>query len=61
MHNVSVLGDTLYMGAYDGGFHVFDVSGELKGDLWAQGRQIASLSTADMDGKVQNHHSPGEL
>ncbi|MBC7791370.1 MAG: Ig-like domain-containing protein [Anaerolineae bacterium] len=55
VHNVWVLGDTLYMGAYDGGFHVFDVSGELKGDLRAQGRQIASLSTADMDGKVQNH------
>ena len=55
VHNVWVLGDTLYMGAYDGGFHVFDVSGELRGDLRAQGRQIASLSTADMDGKVQNH------
>jgi hypothetical protein len=55
VHNVWVAGDTLYMGAYDGGFRVFDISGELKGDLRAQGREIASLSTADMDGKFANH------
>ncbi|MDQ4079405.1 MAG: hypothetical protein M3125_01485, partial [Gemmatimonadota bacterium] len=54
VHNVWVAGDTLYMGVYDGGFHVFDISGELKGDLRAQGREIAFLSTADMQGKVQN-------
>jgi plastocyanin len=55
VHNVWVAGDTLYMGAYDGGFRVFDVSGELKGDLRAQGREIAFVSTADMQGKIQNH------
>ncbi|HEU5186301.1 MAG TPA: hypothetical protein VFU01_17130 [Gemmatimonadaceae bacterium] len=55
VHNVWVAGDTLYLGAYDGGFHVFDLSGELKGDLRAQGREIAFVSTADMQGKVQNH------
>jgi hypothetical protein len=54
VHNVWVSGDTLYMGAYDGGFRVFDVSGELKGDLRAQGREIAFVSTADMQGKIQN-------
>ena len=54
VHNVWVAGDTLYMGAYDGGFRVFDISGELKGDLRAQGREIAFVSTADMQGKVQN-------
>ncbi|HEX4935606.1 MAG TPA: hypothetical protein VFV33_20640, partial [Gemmatimonadaceae bacterium] len=54
VHNVWVAGDTLYMGAYDGGFRVFDVSGELKGDLRAQGREIAFVSTADMQGKIQN-------
>jgi hypothetical protein len=54
VHNVWVAGDTLYMGAYDGGFRVFDIAGELKGDLRAQGREIAFVSTADMDGKVQN-------
>jgi hypothetical protein len=54
VHNVWVAGDTLYMGAYDGGFRVFDISGELKGDLRAQGREIAFVSTADMQGKIQN-------
>lgn len=54
VHNVWVAGDTLYMGAYDGGFRVFDISGELLGDLRAQNREIASLSTADLDGFVPN-------
>ncbi len=54
VHNVWVAGDTLYMGAYDGGFRAFDITGELRGDLRAQGREIASLSTADMDGKIKN-------
>lgn len=55
VHNVWVNGDTLYFGAYDGGFHVFDISGELRGDLMAQGRQIAHVYTADMDGNIKNH------
>jgi len=54
VHNVWVAGDTLYLGAYDGGFHVFDVSGELRGDLRAQGREIGHLNTADMDGNTKN-------
>ncbi|CAN5652434.1 Ig-like domain-containing protein [soil metagenome] len=54
VHNVWVAGDTLYMGAYNAGFRVFDVSGELRGDLRAQGREIAHLHTADMTGNVQN-------
>jgi hypothetical protein len=54
VHNVWVVADTLYLGAYDAGFHAFDISGELKGDLRAQGREIASLNTADMDGFVKN-------
>jgi hypothetical protein len=54
VHNVWQAGDTLYLGAYDAGFHVFDVSGELKGDLRAQQREMASLNTADMGGVVQN-------
>jgi hypothetical protein len=54
VHNVWVAGDTLYMGAYNAGFRVFDVSGELRGDLRAQGREIGHLNTADMDGRVQN-------
>ena len=54
VHNVWVAGDTLYMGAYNAGFRAFDVSGQLKGDLRAQGREMAHVNTADMGGKVQN-------
>ena len=54
VHNVWVLGDTLYMGVYDGGFRAFDISGDLRGDLRAQGREIAHIHTADMDGKFKN-------
>jgi hypothetical protein len=54
VHNVWVAGDTLYIGAYNGGFHVFDVSGELRGDLAAQGRRMAHLMTADMNAHVPN-------
>ena len=54
MHNVWVAGDTLYMGAYDAGFRVFDISGELRGDLRAQHREIAHLHPAAKDGAVPN-------
>ena len=54
VHNVWATGDTLYIGAYDAGFHVFDIGGELRGDLRAQGREIASFNTADMEGNVKN-------
>ena len=54
VHNVWVDGETLYMGAYNGGFRAFDVSGELRGDLRAQEREIAHVHTGDMQGKVQN-------
>lgn len=54
VHNVWVAGDSLYIGAYNGGFRVFDVSGELRGDLRAQGREIGHLNTADMQGLVKN-------
>jgi hypothetical protein len=54
VHNVWVAGDTLFMGAYEAGFRAFDISGELRGDLRAQGREMGHVNTADMDGKVQN-------
>ncbi|MEO8634944.1 MAG: Ig-like domain-containing protein [Gemmatimonadales bacterium] len=54
VHNVWVAGDTLYMGAYNAGFRAFDISGELRGDLRAQGREMVHVNTADMGGKVQN-------
>lgn len=54
VHNVWVAGDTLYMGAYNAGFRAFDISGELRGDLRAQAREMAHVNTADMEGHVQN-------
>jgi hypothetical protein len=54
VHNVWVAGDTLYMGAYNAGFRAFDISGELRGDLRAQGREMAHVNTADMGGHTQN-------
>jgi hypothetical protein len=54
VHNVWAAGDTLYMGAYNAGFRAFDISGELRGDLRAQGREMVHVNTADMDGYVKN-------
>jgi len=54
VHNVWAAGDTLYVGAYNGGFHAFDVSGELRGDLKAQGRTIVEMLPADTTGVVPN-------
>jgi hypothetical protein len=54
VHNVWVAGDTLYMGAYNAGFLAFDVSGELRGDLRAQGRIMARLNPTDPQGFIPN-------
>jgi hypothetical protein len=54
VHNVWVAGDTLYLGDYQGGLRVLDVSGELRGDLLAQGREIAHVHTGDARGLVPN-------
>jgi len=50
VHNVWVEGDTLYLGNYQGGGRAIDISGELKGDLLRQGREMAWLFTADSAG-----------
>jgi len=54
VHNVWVAGDTLYVGAYNAGFRAFDISGELRGDLRAQGREIANVATGDPGGFIPN-------
>ena len=54
VHNIWIAGDTLYMGAYEAGFRAFDISGELRGDLRAQDREIAHLHTASDVGHVTN-------
>jgi hypothetical protein len=54
VHNVWVAGDTLYLGAYNAGFKAFDISGEVRGDLKAQGRLIGETMTADPKGIIPN-------
>ncbi|HEV7646191.1 MAG TPA: Ig-like domain-containing protein [Pyrinomonadaceae bacterium] len=49
-HNMWVENDLLYMGYYNGGGRVLDVSGELRGDLYRQGREIAHLWAGSPDG-----------
>ena len=53
-HNVWVAGDTLCLGDYQGGLRVLDISGELRGDLLAQGREIAHVVTGDKSGVTPN-------
>jgi hypothetical protein len=53
-HNVWVAGDTLYLGDYQGGLRVIDISGELRGDLLEQGREITHVVTGDANGAVPN-------
>jgi hypothetical protein len=53
-HNVWVKDDILVMGYYGGGGRVLDVSGELRGDLYRQGREIARLWTGDPQGYRPN-------
>jgi hypothetical protein len=50
VHNIWVEGDSLYVGNYQGGGRVVDISGELKGDLLRQGREMSWLFTADSSG-----------
>ena len=46
-HNVWVVGDTLYLGNYQGGARTVDISGELKGDLLREGREMSWILTVD--------------
>ena len=54
-HNLWVEDDILYVGYYyPGGLRVVDVSGELLGDLYRQGREIAMFVPFDPGGFVAN-------
>ena len=50
IHNVWAADDMLVLGDYAGGGRVVDISGELRGNLYAQGREIARLWTGDPGG-----------
>ena len=49
-HNIWVEDDVMYVGFYNGGLRVVDVSGELMGDLYRQGREIARFLPFDPEG-----------
>ena len=53
-HNFWVEDDVLYAAFYNGGLRVVDVSGELMGDLYKQGREIAMFVPHDPDGFIAN-------
>ena len=53
-HNFWVRGDTLYVAYYNAGLRVVDLSGDLKGNLYEQGREIAHFKSFDPEGRVPN-------
>ncbi len=53
-HNIWVEDGIMYMGYYSGGGRVVDVSGELRGDLYRQGREIGRVWTGDPEGYRPN-------
>jgi hypothetical protein len=53
-HNLWIEDDKLYAAFYNGGLRVVDIAGELKGNLGAQGREIANYISYDPEGNVPN-------
>lgn len=53
-HNIWVEDDKLFQAYYEGGVRVVDVSGELMGNLYTQGREIAVFKPYDPAGYVAN-------
>jgi len=53
-HNHWIHGDTLLASYYQGGLRIVDISGELLGDIYAQGREMAFFLSGDPDGFTAN-------
>ena len=53
-HNHWIKGDTLYAAYYNGGLRIVDISGELLGDLYRQGREIAFYLNSHSEGRIPN-------
>jgi hypothetical protein len=53
-HNLWIEGNLLYVAYYNGGLRVVDLSGELMGDLYQQGREIAWFLPTHPKGVVPN-------
>ncbi len=54
VHNFWVEDDILYVGYYQAGLRVVDVSGELRGDLYRQGREMGAYKTFSPDAITPN-------
>lgn len=53
-HNYWIEDDVLYAAFYNGGLRIVDLSGELMGDLYQQGREIAMFLPAAKDAAIPN-------
>jgi len=53
-HNLWVEDDILYIAYYNAGLRVVDISGELRGDLYRQGREIAHFLPQDPESFLPN-------
>jgi choice-of-anchor B domain-containing protein len=54
VHNLWAEDDKLYVAYYQAGLRVVDISGELRGDLYRQGREIGWYMTEDTEGLNPN-------
>jgi len=57
-HNIWVEDEILYIAYYQGGLRIVDVSGDLRGDLYAQGRQIGWYVTSGAEEEAIVPNSP---
>jgi len=53
-HNLWIYGDILLAGNYQGGLRIVDISGELLGDIYKQGREIGHYLSYHKEGKIPN-------
>ena len=53
-HNHWIQGDTLIAAYYNGGLRIVDISGDLLGDLYRQGREIAFYMSSHPKGHIPN-------
>lgn len=53
-HNYWIKDDVLYAAFYNGGLRIVDISGELMGNLYEQGREIANFFPQDSEAFIPN-------
>ena len=57
-HNIWVEDGLLYIAYYQGGLRIVDITGELRGDLYRQGRELAFYRTSAGEGEAITPHQP---